>query len=303
MFHAHNDIKSTINKNRFKEQAVASPCPDILTSFCFLRAYRDLFDCLRVAKDLRVPYYLSFHRFISFRLSLEAIFPIMTSSTVSFLRMPLLCAVIIACNFHPIFTFTIDPIHATTPRSQQTRLGMFSRRPPEGQPAISTLTSRIDLIDFVSSRNDLGTDYINGIDDRVSVVLFHASWCRSCKKFQQLYKRLAASNADLIDPRTGVTQKVGSIRLAEMEYGANKAVCQSLGIKKLPTVFFYRKGEKVDGFSCSPANFATVLGTLQTLQDEVELERNLQAGDDLIGQTGLFQEQGDEQNTIPTWES
>lgn len=93
--------------------------------------------------------------------------------------------------------------------------------------------------------------------------------------------------ADWVDSTNN--QKVvreGQIRMASIEFGANKELCKSLGIKRLPTVHFYRRGEKLAGFPCGPAKFQLLLDTIQhylsSQKSESDLEHKLDEGNALM---------------------
>lgn len=78
------------------------------------------------------------------------------------------------------------------------------------------------------------------------------------------YERIAGEVADLVTDEGGVETFVdeGDMRMAEIEYGAHKDLCKSLGIKKVPSVHFYSSGKKVDGFPCGPKKLPMLLEKL-----------------------------------------
>lgn len=86
------------------------------------------------------------------------------------------------------------------------------------------------------------------------------------------------------------------MRLAAIEFGANKDLCKSLNIKKLPTVHFYQNGKKLAGFPCGPAKFQLLQDTvnhyLRSQQDEPKLEQTLSQGDALMKSPEVSQEYG-----------
>lgn len=85
---------------------------------------------------------------------------------------------------------------------------------------------------------------------------------------------------------TDTVVRDGEIRLAEIEYGANKELCKSLGIKKLPTVHFYSQGKLVEGFGCGPRKINVLLDklmryramSLPELDFEGEMNRGMTLG-------------------------
>lgn len=74
----------------------------------------------------------------------------------------------------------------------------------------------------------------------------------------------------------------GEIRLAEMDYGANKELCKSLGVTKLPSVHFYSKGRLVEGFPCGPRRIGKLLEKLARFRsmtpNELAFEADMNQG-------------------------
>ena len=79
------------------------------------------------------------------------------------------------------------------------------------------------------------------------------------------YKRIGKEIGDLVvtqDDGSETVVRDGEIRLAEIEYGANRDLCKRLGVKKLPSIHFYSQGKKVDGFPCGPKKLPLLLSKL-----------------------------------------
>ena len=94
---------------------------------------------------------------------------------------------------------------------------------------------------------------------------FYASWCKSCQKMGMQYERIGKEIGDLVITNKDGTETVvksGEIRLAQIEYGANRKLCKSLDVKKVPSVHFYSERKKVDGFPCGPKKIAMLLEKL-----------------------------------------
>lgn len=96
-----------------------------------------------------------------------------------------------------------------------------------------------DLVD--TSQNDI-TD-INGLDNfqmeiqnGVSVVFFHASWCTVCAEQRPAVEASAAdvANADVL--------------FAEVEFEDNAEVNLEYGIEGFPTIVFFKDGIEEDRF-------------------------------------------------------
>ena len=79
------------------------------------------------------------------------------------------------------------------------------------------------------------------------------------------YERIGKNIGDLVvvdEDGSETLVKEGEIRMAEIEYGANRKLCKSLGVKKVPSVHFYSRGKLIDGFPCGPKKIAMLLEKL-----------------------------------------
>ena len=96
------------------------------------------------------------------------------------------------------------------------------------------------------------------------------------------------------------TTRKGEIRLAEIEYGKNTELCRSLGVKKVPSIFFYYNGKKLDGFPCGPKRIAHTLDRLNYYRSlspsELAFEATMGQGNTL-GDTLLREALSDEKDT------
>lgn len=120
-------------------------------------------------------------------------------------------------------------------------------------------------------------------DDRLCLVKFHASWCKSCKLFGRQFERIASNIGDLEVPNDDnrasmTTMREGEIRLAQIEYGANPDLCKKLGVKKVPSIHFLSKGQLVDSFPSGPKKITKTLEKLNHYRslslDELALAAN-----------------------------
>jgi hypothetical protein len=107
------------------------------------------------------------------------------------------------------------------------------------------------------------------------------------------YARIGKEIGDLVVMNEDGTETVvseGDTRLAEIEYGANKELCKSLGVKRVPSVHFYSLGKKVDGFSCGPKKITMLLEklshyrslSLPELSFEADMNQGLTLGDSVL---------------------
>ena len=83
-------------------------------------------------------------------------------------------------------------------------------------------------------------------EERLAIIKFHASWCKSCQKFGHQFKGIAREIGDLEevtlnddDEEEATIIQQGELRMGEIEYGANSDLCKSLGVTKLPAVQVY----------------------------------------------------------------
>jgi len=142
-------------------------------------------------------------------------------------------------------------------------------------PQITTIASLDDYLDFL--RGDDAEDY-----KKLTVIKFYASWCKSCAKFGAKYRQLALKEGNQVDT-SGQLLASGRVRFAEVEFGANKRMCRSFGIKKLPYVHIHKgKAGKLDDFVCGPSKFQQLVDKVnqyvEMTDDEILLKRELEEG-------------------------
>ena len=116
---------------------------------------------------------------------------------------------------------------------------------------------------------------------------FYLNRCKSCQKFNLHFNKLAAQYADW--EKDGQVVKQNSVRIAEVEWGANLDLCKALGIRKLPTIYFYSGNMKIDGFAVGPSRFAKVRDVVQRYANmtpqELQFEAKLEQGKKLMEET------------------
>jgi thiol-disulfide isomerase/thioredoxin len=141
-----------------------------------------------------------------------------------------------------------------------------------GMPKITIVHGLNDFLDFLAES-----------DDRLVVVEYYASWCKSCHKFGLKYKQLANKYADKVDKSGEIIQE-GKVRFAQVEYGANVRLCKTMGIKKLPYVQMYKAPlGKISEFVCGPKFFDERLktrleGYLNMSDEEIKFNRDMEDG-------------------------
>lgn len=95
------------------------------------------------------------------------------------------------------------------------------------------------------------------------------------------------------ETKDGTVVQHNPVRIAEVEFGANTDLCKALGIKKLPAVFFYSGGVKIDGFAAGPSRFGLVRDTVQRYAgmspQELQFEAKLEQGKKLVEEAARLQ--------------
>ena len=128
------------------------------------------------------------------------------------------------------------------------------------RPNIVKIQSHQDYVDFLQE------------DDRLCMVKFYASWCKSCKRFGVSFRHLAFEEGDHLNP-DGEIVHVGNVRFAEVEYSQCAQLCKTLKVKKLPTVHYYKRGEgKLSELTCKPSQFQLVVDEMNRLVDGSDVE-------------------------------
>ena len=139
-------------------------------------------------------------------------------------------------------------------------------------PKIETINGLTEFLDLIAKP-----------DDRILVIEFYASWCKSCHKFGMKFKQLARTHGDLIDENGNIVEE-GKVRFAQIEYGANSRLCKTFGIKKLPFVQIYKAPlGKITEFICGPATFDEKVKSrleryLSMTDEEIKFSRNMEEG-------------------------
>ncbi|KAL7520858.1 hypothetical protein ACHAWX_005558 [Stephanocyclus meneghinianus] len=126
-------------------------------------------------------------------------------------------------------------------------------------------------------------DYVKFLeeDDRLCVIKFYASWCKSCAKFGVKYRKLARDYGDHTISTTtaaAATPQEGKVRFAEVEFNANRLLCKTLKVRSLPTVHVYKRGKgKVTEMVKRPSEFQDVVDEIDRLlaseETDVALEK------------------------------
>lgn len=133
-----------------------------------------------------------------------------------------------------------------------------NRKPKQLIAKIDTVESIDDFLNYISE------------DERLCIVKFRASWCKSCQKFDVHFKKLANEVTDKVDPsRPNEIIERGKVKMIDVEYTANKKLCKTLGIKKLPYIHMYKgsKGRVCD-FLCNSKTFNVLIDKMHENLEE-----------------------------------
>lgn len=155
-------------------------------------------------------------------------------------------------------------------------------------PKITNVQKTEDFLEFIAD------------DERLCIVKFYASWCKSCAKFGIRYNKLALKHGDKTD-KAGKIREPGIVRFAEVEYGRNTSLCRALGIRKLPYIIIYKASVgKIAEFPCGPKYFDERLVTrlnqyLEMSDEELQFEQKMEGGN-ALGNDILSQLQVDDAN-------
>lgn len=119
-------------------------------------------------------------------------------------------------------------------------------------PVVVDINSPDDLKDFVLA------------DDRLAVIKVYADWCKTCRKFDLRYRKVACTWGDTNAPYGFEGSEFSNlVRFSQMEYGANEEMCKLLDATKLPYILIYkRESGKMAGFTCPPSKSQLLVDAL-----------------------------------------
>jgi len=142
---------------------------------------------------------------------------------------------------------SVQPINAVNKK----RDTFWKKKVSNGNPKNNNNNGN-SLVTTISSEKEYH-DFLKQNENSLCIIKFHAAWCKSCQKFGMRYNELAVKENK---------NSEGDVCFAQIEFGSNRQLCKSLGIKRLPTMHFHKFGEKIDGFPCGPSKFHILLDTL-----------------------------------------
>jgi thiol-disulfide isomerase/thioredoxin len=113
-------------------------------------------------------------------------------------------------------------------------------------PVVSSIDGRDKLERFLEQHTE-----------KIVVVKFYAGFCKACKamspKFKQLAHTYQTEQETGVDKRGQTSNLKQEFVFSEIEFMANRELCKSLGIKRLPAVhFYYGDHGKIEDFVAGP---------------------------------------------------
>lgn len=209
-----------------------------------------------------------------------------TSHNIPLRRALLLACTALAALQFPCHAFSPCPSSSTHHLFDSVRLGSQQSSPSSRSRCVTSQLHGTATEEEDRSRPDIVViktheDYVKFLeeDDRLCVIKYYATWCKSCQRFGLKFRHLAFDEGDHIDIE-GSTVHSGEVRFAEVEYAASAKLCKVLKVKKLPTVHMHRKGSgKIVDMTCKPSQFQLVVDEMhRVLEDGVLVAEPLPAG-------------------------
>jgi len=158
-------------------------------------------------------------------------------------------------NINAFSSVELNIMHHNT-KGQQQHTSLFTSRGrtqshvtrhETTSPTTIPLVGVDEFLSFLSEENK----------DRITVIRFHADWCKACQRLDARYRKLVMTVGDNMgesvndddDADAGLVRSSRkSVRFADVDYGnsANTALCQYMDVTKLPCFHIYRKSADND---------------------------------------------------------
>eukprot|EP00980_Cylindrotheca_fusiformis_P007499 scaffold1559_cov114-Cylindrotheca_fusiformis.AAC.4 len=144
----------------------------------------------------------------------------------------------------------LQMFHSSSSNNKNRKRSKQKEQQPKEQSNINksritrTIESYVDWLELFDYDNDYDDDDNDDNDEnnnkkKITVVTFHASWCKYCQKFNRKWDRKMVRPYYNNNNNKNVLLQDATIQFASVEFGRNQKLCQSLHIEKLPTVQFY----------------------------------------------------------------
>lgn len=85
-----------------------------------------------------------------------------------------------------------------------------------------------------------GDNFEHGIEQGVTIVKFFAPWCGHCKRMAQTWDELAGKFAG---------KPYAKVAKVDCTLSENKDICNDQGVDGFPTIFLYKKGNKIEEYN------------------------------------------------------
>jgi len=129
-------------------------------------------------------------------------------------------------------------------------------------------------IQEINSPQELA-DFLYQDDDRICVIKFHASWCKSCQRMGLKFQNFVNQHGDWIQGQARYSDcderevlREGRYRFASIEQGANAGIFKELQVNRLPFVHLYADGKQLAGFPCGATRFYNLREHLDVHEQE-----------------------------------
>jgi thiol-disulfide isomerase/thioredoxin len=159
--------------------------------------------------------------------------------------------------------------HGARISTSQTQLSLFGRKSKAFE-----VQSHADWLELLDTNGD--------DDDRITLVLFKAKFCKTCQSFEREWKRKVLPLASASDDQ---------LQLGTVDVQQNRKLIKEVGVKSLPTVQFYFRGSLLTSFTCVPKAFYRVESAIEfylntasphELETETNIERKTESLDDAL---------------------
>ena len=122
-----------------------------------------------------------------------------------------------------------------------------------------------------STTASFAKDVIDASRDALVLVDFWAAWCGPCKQLTPILEKVVRSYG-------------GKVRLVKIDVDANQAIAAQLRIQSMPTVYAFRDGRPLDGFTgAQPESVVRqFVERLVGAEEEASLDDVLKTGEELL---------------------
>jgi thioredoxin-related protein len=137
-------------------------------------------------------------------------------------------------------------------------------------PMPTEITSHVDWMELLHGHDD----------DRLTLVLFKASFCKSCHRLELDWRHKIVPQQQQQQPPGTANNNHPNLELATVEFTKNRDLFKKLGVQGLPAVHFYHRGRLLTGYPCPPKEFPRIMESLcyylNASPSELEFEADME---------------------------